>query len=184
MNVSLILACSLLTVHQVEHLVSFSYTRSWVQVLGDFIIKQLSCERKSAPKHKLSQKLKVGQMQLSSNRWIASGRDVQQLRLAADFFKQFPSWIFRNLASFDVGLHRPNSDALNSICSISKSSISVLLKRSRSNWVVVVSSKSGLTGYENMSPWIWKSWLRRADCTLSASKLELEQVSEGHLSAL
>jgi hypothetical protein len=38
-----------------------------------------------------------------------SGRDVQQLRMAADFSKQFPSRVFRN--STNVILH--NSDALN-----------------------------------------------------------------------
>ena len=130
-------------------------TGSWVQVLGDFIIKQLSCERKSPRKYKLSQKLKVEQRQLSSNRWMLQAcRDVQQLRLTADFFKQFPFWIFRNSASFDAGLH--NSDALNSISSISKSSISVLLKRSSSIWVVQMECRikqvrlNGVWTYESM----------------------------------
>jgi len=48
----------------------------------------------------------------------ASSRDVQQSRLAIDFFKQFPSRIFCNSASFEVYY----SDALNSKCCISKSS--------------------------------------------------------------
>jgi hypothetical protein len=44
----------------------------------------------------------------------ASGRDVQQLKMAADFSKLFPSRVFRNSTNFIV--HK--SDDLNSMCCI------------------------------------------------------------------
>jgi len=70
----------------------------------------------------------------------ASGGDVQQLRMAADFSKQFPSRVFRSSTNFVVH----NSDDLNLMCCISKLSTSIHSKRDRSNGVVVRSIKSGL----------------------------------------
>jgi len=104
------------------------------------------------------------------------------VKISSWLLKQFQSGVSRNSADFDV--HRPTSDVLNSTCCISKSSISILLKRSRSNWIVVISNKSGLMRYENIGPWIWKSWLRLTNCALRASKLELEHAAEALLSAL
>ena len=136
------------------------------QVLGNFSVdsKQLSCVRKFVHMYKLTQKLKAEQMQLSSNRWTL------QAGMSSSWGWQltFPSSFLQSFSQF-YKFCRHNSDDLNSMCCISKLSTSIHSKRDRSNGVVVRSINSGLMRYENMGPWIWKSWPRLANSPLSAS---------------